>query len=307
MQNNIIVESDYEGLRLDVFLQQKFPDYTRSYIKNLIDLGNVFLNQKTVKAGEKIKTGQTVSILIPQPVSMEAKPQNIDIDIVYQDDDLLVINKQKGMVVHPANGNLEGTLVNALLYHIDNLSGINGVIRPGIVHRLDKNTSGLLLVAKNDKAHVNLSKQIEEKSCHRFYLALCSGNFKEDKGIIKTGYGRSVSDRKKMSVQPLGLGKYAETEYNVIERFGRYTLVEFKLNTGRTHQIRVHCKHIGHSIIGDDTYGIVDKAFKTQGQLLHAYKIQFKHPSTNKDMEFTCPLSDDFLSALNKLNYKLSI
>ena len=205
------------------------------------------------------------------------------------------------MVVHPANGNENNTLVNALLFRLKHLSSINGVIRPGIVHRIDKNTSGLLLVAKNDKSHVELSKQIQNKTCHRNYIALCNGNFKDDSGTIITNIARSKKDRKQMAVCSDSEGKKAITHYNVIKRYGDYTLVEFSLETGRTHQIRVHAKHIGHCIVGDDVYGTKNK-FKLNGQLLHAYKIEFKHPTTNKNMTFTCPLPEYFQKVLNKLN-----
>ena len=232
-------------------------------------------------------------------------PENIPLNIIYEDDDFAVINKPQGLVVHPANGNESGTLVNALLYHLKNLSTINGVVRPGIVHRIDKDTSGLLLIAKNDKAHLNLSKQIETKNCHRHYLALCVGNFKDDYGTITTHIDRSKKDRKQMAVCPDTEGKIAITHYIVKERFGDYTLVEFVLDTGRTHQIRVHSKFIHHPIVGDKTYGVKDK-FKLDGQLLHAYKIELNRPSDNKRVEFTCPLPDYFEDVLDKLRKKVA-
>ncbi len=302
MKNSFFVNQTETGLRLDAFLTQKCPNLTRSYLKKLIDGGNVLINGVIKKSGEKIKTGQEISVDLPELKQLEVTPENIDLDIVYEDDDLAVINKQKGIVVHPANGNNNGTLVNALLYHLKNLSGINGVVRPGIVHRLDKDTSGLLIVAKNDAAHVNLAKQIETKSCHRYYVALCKGNFNHDYGEIKTGYGRSLKNRKQMSVFPLGEGKTAITQYKVLERFGTYTLVEFKLQTGRTHQIRVHCKHLNHPIVGDEVYGVKDSQFKTQGQLLHAYKIEFVQPTTKKEIKIEIPYSKEITSALKKLS-----
>ena len=299
--NKFVVDENFVGERLDCFVLKHLVDRTRSSIKNQIENGEILLNNKVVKSGEKLKLGDEITAKDIINKELSVKPENIELDIIYQDNDLAVINKPKGMVVHPANGNAEGTLVNALLYHLDNLSGINGVIRPGIIHRLDKDTSGLLIVAKNDKSHVNLSKQIETKSCHRYYLAICCGNIKEDSGQIKTGYGRSLKDRKQMSTFPIGTGKDAITNYKVLERFGNYTLVEFMLQTGRTHQIRVHSKHINHPIACDEVYGHRDKYFKANGQLLHAYKIEFTQPTTNQKLCFTCSLPTDFESALNKL------
>lgn len=302
MLNNFIVTKEDVGLRLDAYVLLQMPNLTRSHIKNMIEQNQIKIDGKIKKAGEKVKEGQNISVEISEPKALDVEPENIDLDIVYEDDDLAVINKPKGLVVHPANGNHNGTLVNALLFHLKNLSGINGVIRPGIVHRLDKDTSGLLLIAKNDASHLNLAKQIETKSCHRYYVALCKGNFKDDEGIIKTGYGRSLKDRKKMSVFPLGQGKLAETHYKVLLRFGNYTLVEFKLQTGRTHQIRVHCKYINHPIVGDEAYGVKDSTFKTNGQMLHAYKIEFTHPSTGKNMCIEIPYSTEIQKAINKLS-----
>ena len=302
MQNKFEALSDDQGKRLDAFVLQNLPELSRSHIKNLIDDGKITLDGKIVKAGQNLKKGQCVFVELDEPKELDVMPENIDIDIVYQDDDLAVINKPQGLVVHPANGNESGTLVNALLYHLKDLSGINGIIRPGIVHRLDKNTSGLLIIAKNDKAHINLAKQIETKSCHRYYQAICVGNIKEDNGIIKTGFGRSQKDRKQMAVYPLGEGKVAETHYNVLQRFGNYTLVEFVLQTGRTHQIRVHAKHIGHPVLCDDVYGVASKNFKAIGQYLHAYKIEFTQPTTNQPICLTVPLPEHFQKALNKLN-----
>lgn len=299
--NEFIASLKDQNLRLDAFILTKFPDFSRSNIKNQIEKGLILVNGKIVKAGEKIKEKDIITVELQEPKELEVIAQNIDIDIIYEDDDLAVINKPKGMVVHPANGNDDGTLVNALLYHLKNLSGINGVIRPGIVHRLDKDTSGLLIVAKNDKAHISLAKQIETKLCHRYYKALCVGNFKEDQGVIKTGYGRSLKDRKQMAVFPLGQGKEAITEYNVIKRYNGYTLVEFKLQTGRTHQIRVHSKYMHHPIVCDEVYGVSDKNFKGKGQLLHAYKIEFEQPSTGEWLTFECELPNNFNDALEKL------
>ena len=297
-QTKIITTAQDKNKRLDMFVCEKMPELTRSYIKTLIEGGDILLNEKIVKSGEKLKENDVVIINKQEPKTLNLSPEDIDLDIIYEDDDFAVINKPQGLVVHPANGNESGTLVNALLYHLKNLSTINGVVRPGIVHRIDKDTSGLLLVAKNDK-------QIETKNCHRHYLALCVGNFKEDNGTITTHIDRSKKDRKQMAVCPDTEGKIAITHYIVKERFGDYTLVEFILDTGRTHQIRVHSKYIHHPIVGDKTYGVKDK-FKLNGQLLHAYKIELNRPSDNKRVEFTCPLPDYFEDVLDKLRKKVA-
>lgn len=304
-KNKIVSTIEDKNKRLDIFVCEKMPELTRSYVKTLIENGNILLNGKMVKSGEKLRENDEIIIEQITPKTLDLSPENIDINIIYEDDDFAVINKPQGLVVHPANGNESGTLVNALLYHLKNLSTINGVVRPGIVHRIDKDTSGLLLIAKNDKAHLNLSKQIETKNCHRHYLALCVGNFKDDYGTITTHIDRSKKDRKQMAVCPDTEGKIAITHYIVKERFGDYTLVEFVLDTGRTHQIRVHSKFIHHPIVGDKTYGVKDK-FKLDGQLLHAYKIELNRPSDNKRVEFTCPLPDYFEDVLDKLRKKVA-
>lgn len=304
-KNKIVSTIEDKNKRLDIFVCEKMPGLTRSYVKTLIENGNILLNGKMVKSGEKLRENDEIIIEQITPKTLDLSPENIDINIIYEDDDFAVINKPQGLVVHPANGNESGTLVNALLYHLKNLSTINGVVRPGIVHRIDKDTSGLLLIAKNDKAHLNLSKQIETKNCHRHYLALCVGNFKDDYGTITAHIDRSKKDRKQMAVCPDTEGKIAITHYIVKERFGDYTLVEFVLDTGRTHQIRVHSKFIHHPIVGDKTYGVKDK-FKLDGQLLHAYKIELNRPSDNKRVEFTCPLPDYFEDVLDKLRKKVA-
>lgn len=304
-KNKIVSTIEDKNKRLDIFVCEKMPELTRSYVKTLIENGNILLNGKMVKSGEKLRENDEIIIEQITPKTLDLSPENIGINIIYEDDDFAVINKPQGLVVHPANGNESGTLVNALLYHLKNLSTINGVVRPGIVHRIDKDTSGLLLIAKNDKAHLNLSKQIETKNCHRHYLALCVGNFKDDYGTITTHIDRSKKDRKQMAVCPDTEGKIAITHYIVKERFGDYTLVEFVLDTGRTHQIRVHSKFIHHPIVGDKTYGVKDK-FKLDGQLLHAYKIELNRPSDNKRVEFTCPLPDYFEDVLDKLRKKVA-
>ena len=296
----ITITQDNRNERLDIFLEKELEGFSRSSIKKNIDDGNILLNGKKVKAGMKLKDGDIVDVDIPEPKEISTKPQDIDINIIYEDEDIVIINKEQGMVVHPAVGNYDGTLVNALLFKIKDLSGINGEIRPGIVHRLDKDTSGLLVIAKNDNAHRFLAKQLEDKTCHRNYLALCDGNFKEDTGTIQTQIDRDKKDRKKMAVTSSG-GRVAITDYKVLERFGKYTLVMFSLKTGRTHQIRVHSKYIGHPVVGDMTYGRQKQEFKLDGQLLHAYKLEFIHPTSKELVSFECNLPDYFEKVLTKL------
>ena len=243
--------------------------------------------------------GCEVEINMPAPTELSVKAVDIPLDIVYQDSDLAVINKQQGLTVHQGSGTGEDTLVNALLYHLDSLSGINGVIRPGIVHRIDKDTSGLLVVAKNDKAHLSLSKQIESKTCKRIYVALLEGNLKDDEGRIETYISRSTKNRTQMAVS--SSGRRAVTNFKVLERSSGYTLCEFSLETGRTHQIRVHSKHLGHPIVGDTVYGYKNQKFKLSGQLLHAKKLSFIHPATRERVEFECPLPNEFERALEIL------
>ena len=263
----------------------------------------MLLNGKIKKAGEKLKEADVVEISIPEDILLDVKPENIPIEIVFENDDFAVINKPQGLVVHPANGNQSGTLVNSLLYNLKNLSSINGVIRPGIVHRIDKDTSGLLVVAKNNEAHLNLAKQIQEKTCHRFYLALVFGNVKQDEGTINANIARSTKDRKKMAVCDSSCGKVAISHYKVLKHYASdYTLLEFKLETGRTHQIRVHSAYINHPIVGDEVYGRVDKNLKSNGQFLHAYKLQLKNPRTNELMTFKAPIPELFDNALKKLD-----
>ena len=286
-----------ENVRLDVLMAEMLPDLTRSRIKNLIDEGSILLDGKVVKAGEKVRLGQIVEYSIVEAQPLEAKAEDIDFEIVFEDSDLLVINKPQGLVVHPCSSTKEGTLVNGLLFKVKDLSGINGVLRPGIVHRLDKNTSGLMLVAKNDFAHVSLAQQIKNKTCKRKYLALVEGHLKEDQGHIETFIERDKKDRKKMAVS--SQGKSAITDYKVIDRFEKYDLVEFSLQTGRTHQIRVHCKMMGHPIVGDDVYGHSVKGLA--GQLLHSYSITFVHPRTANVMTFEREIPQYFLDYLKKL------
>ena len=292
-------EADFA--RADVYLIGNMPQLTRSALKKIFDGGGVEINGKTAKASQSVKRGDNVVITVPPAEEYSVKPENIPLDIVYQDKDLAVINKPQGMTVHMGNGNKEGTLVNALLYNLDSLSGINGVIRPGIVHRIDKDTSGLLVVAKNDAAHLSLSTQIAEKTCRRTYIALLEGNLKEESGTVTTYIGRDPKDRLKMAVVSADKGKIAITEFCVLKRYEGYTLCRFDLKTGRTHQIRVHAKHLGHPVVGDPVYGIKKQKFALNGQLLHAARLEFKHPSKGEIMSFEAPLPDYFQSVLKKL------
>lgn len=286
------------GTRLDVFVAEK-AECTRSHAKNLIEEGNVTVNgTKAAKSGALLKAGDVIVIVNPAPKELDLSPQDIPIEIVWQDEDFAVVNKPQGMVVHPAPGAYDNTLVNALLFKLSSLSGINGVARPGIVHRLDKDTSGLLVVAKNDFAHISLQKQIAEKSAKRYYYALVDGVVQKDSGEIRNFLARSTADRKKYAVAKDG--RLAITLYKVVKRYSVYTLMEYELKTGRTHQIRVHSRYIGHPVVGDRTYGGSD-AFGLNGQLLHAYKLVLTHPRTGEEMTFTAPLPDYFQSVLDKL------
>ncbi len=296
------LKSDLSGVRLDSFIAQK-TDLSRSHVKKAIDDGNVTVNGKTQKSSYIVKENDVVDVILSDPKPLDVHPVNIPIDIIYQDDDLAVINKPQGLTVHAGSGTDDNTLVNALLYSLDKLSGINGVLRPGIVHRIDKDTSGLLVVAKNDKAHISLSAQIAEKTCKRQYLALLHGAVKDDQGKIDTFLDRSKKDRTAYTVTA-SQGRRALTFYRVIERFPAYTLCEFTLMTGRTHQIRVHSKYIGHPVVGDKTYGPKKCPFDLNGQLLHAYKLTFTHPSSGEVMTFSCPLPDYFENVLEKLRKK---
>lgn len=288
------------GVRLDLYLS-KMMDFSRSKIQKMIEDGLITVNENAVKSKYITVAGDEIIIKDVEPTELSVKAVNIPLDIVYQDGDLAVINKQQGLTVHQGNGTSEDTLVNALLYHLDSLSGINGVIRPGIVHRIDKDTSGLLVVAKNDKAHVSLSKQIEEKSCKRVYVALLEGVLKQDEGRVETYISRSTKNRTMMAVS--SSGRRAVTNFKVIERAGGYTLCEFSLETGRTHQIRVHAKHLGHPIVGDTVYGYKNQKFKLNGQLLHAKTLTFTHPTTDKIVSFSAEIPDYFSSVLKKIGF----
>jgi 23S rRNA pseudouridine1911/1915/1917 synthase len=284
--------------RIDIYLAEEL-EFTRSRVKTMVTNGKVLYNGEIVtKSGYLVKVGGEVEVTIDKEVEISAKAQDIPIDIVYQDSELAVINKPQGMVTHPSVGTPDKTLVNAIMYHIKDLSGINGVLRPGIVHRLDKDTSGLIVIAKTNSAHLSLAKQIETKKAGRHYLALVCGNIKEDDGIIDKGITRSKRDRKLMAADDTG--RRAVTKYKVLERFGDYTFMEFQLQTGRTHQIRVHSKYIKHPVVGDIAYGKKDN-FGLSGQLLHAYKLTLTHPKTLEEMTFTAPLPEYFSDVLDKL------
>ena len=296
--------STENGVRLDKLLCENLDSFTRSAVQRLIEGGNVTVNDVIVAKNYKCKAGDNVEIFVPDAKPLEATAQNIALDIVYEDNDLLVVNKPKGMVVHPANGNPDGTLVNALLYHCgESLSGINGVIRPGIVHRIDKDTSGLLIVAKSDKAHIGLAEQIKEHSFSRAYETVVYGNIKEDKFTVCQPIGRDSRDRKKMAVTPKN-SKKAVTHFEVIKRYGEFTHLRCTLETGRTHQIRVHCAYIGHPVAGDSVYGPKKVIERLHGQCLHAKHIGFVHPITNEYLEFESELPEYFISFLNYLDNK---
>lgn len=294
---------DNVGVRADVYLSEKL-NYTRSKVKKLIDDGCVFVNGAKIKSSDKLPEGALVTVDEPDPKPLGLTPVNLPIDIVYQDKDIAVINKPQGLTVHDGNGVKGYTLVNLLLANLDSLSGINGVIRPGIVHRIDKDTSGLLVVAKNDAAHVSLAAQIQNKTCKRTYIALLEGVLKQDGGRIETHIERSQKNRTMMTVSDKG--RIAITEFKVLKRYDNYTLCEFNLKTGRTHQIRVHSKFIGHPIVGDPVYGYKNQKFNLNGQLLHAVKLELTHPATGERMTFTAPLPDYFLNVLTKLDNKKS-
>ena len=296
----LICENDVR--RLDVFLSDN-SGLTRNHVQKLITLNYVTVDGKVItKPSTPVKVDSVVEVVLPPEIPLDVAPQNIPLDIVYEDIDLAVINKPQGMTVHPANGVYEGTLVNALLYHVKDLSGINGVLRPGIVHRLDKDTSGLLVIAKNDKAHVELQRQIQQKQCRRIYVALLEGVLKQDNGSVDKPIGRSHSDRKKMDIVPDG--RSALTYYTVLERFANYTLTQFELKTGRTHQIRVHAKYLGHPVVGDKTYGYAKCKFNLDGQLLHATMLSFTHPTTGEHLSFSAPLPNYFIKVLTILRNK---
>ena len=295
-----LVEEDEDGDRLDVYLADQFVDMSRSYIQKIIKDKKVTVNGKIEKAKYLVKEEDKIVIEIPKPKVLEVVPQDIPIEIVYEDDDIIIVNKPQGMVVHPAPGNYEGTLVNAILYHCKgNLSSINGVIRPGIVHRIDKDTSGILMIAKNNNAHNCLAEQLKDHSITREYEFICYGVFKEDNVTVDRPIGRNPKDRLKMAIVPNG--KRAVTHFEVIERFNGYTHVRARLETGRTHQIRVHAMSINHPLVGDPVYGPKNSKIKLNGQALHAKKLGFIHPTTKEYIEFDSELPDYFQKLLEKL------
>ncbi len=284
--------------RIDKFLAQHLEGISRSKIQNLITKEHILVNNKSIKANYKVERGDEITVTIPAPEPVDVQAENIPLDILYEDQDIVLINKAQGMVVHPGAGNKDGTLVNALLYHIDDLSGINGEIRPGIVHRLDKDTSGILIVAKNDEAHVHLSKQLQDRSMEREYWALVHGNIPHEHGTIDAPIGRDPKNRQRYTVT--NAGKEAISHFKVLERFNHYSLLEVALETGRTHQIRVHLNYIQHPIAGDETYG-PKKTLKGAGQFLHARSLTFIHPRTKEMMKFEAPLPPIFEQTLEEL------
>lgn len=292
--------SDEQGLRIDVLLAKRFPELSRSHLQKLIADDLVTVNGKLIKANYKVQAEDSIRIIFPEAKPVEIAAEAIPLDILYEDADIIVINKPRGMVVHPAAGNYAGTLVNALLEHCQDLSGINGEIRPGIVHRLDKDTSGVMVAAKNDRAHIALAEQIKNRTASRKYIAIVHGTIAEEQGIINAPIGRHPSDRKKMAVT-FSNSKEAITRFRVIERFINYTLVECKLQTGRTHQIRVHMQYIGHPVVGDPKYGPEKKRFAISGQALHSAELSLKHPVSGEELLFTAPVPPDMADILTKL------
>lgn len=288
------VEAEQEGERLDKFLSIIYPEFSRAFFQKLIKSKQVSVNETPQKASYCVKIDDIVTVEIPDAVETTIEPENIPLDILYEDDDVLIVNKPKGMVVHPSAGHYSGTLVNAIMYHCkDSLSGINGEVRPGIVHRIDMDTTGSLIVCKNDESHICIAEQIKEHSVNRRYRGIVCGNVKEDEGTINAPIGRHPVERKKMAINEKN-GKPAITHYKVLKRFERYTYMEFQLETGRTHQIRVHMASIGHPLLGDTLYSSGKNPYKLQGQTLHAMTIGFIHPRTNAYMEVSAPLPEYF-------------
>ena len=298
---NFIINEEGEGERIDKYLNLLMESLSRSYLQNLLKDGCVTVNNKVIKANYRLRCDDQIRLLVPPAITSDIIPENIPLSVLYEDDDVIVIDKPKGMVVHPAAGHYKGTLVNALLYHCSgNLSGINGILRPGIVHRIDMNTTGSVIACKNDLAHAKIAEQLKEHSIVRKYHAIVCGNLKDDEGTIHTLIGRHHTDRKKMAVVNTG-GKDAITHYRVLKRFGNYTYVECRLETGRTHQIRVHMSHIGHPLLGDEVYGHKEKHFNLQGQTLHAKILGFRHPATGEYIETDAPLPEYFTKLLKTL------
>ena len=298
---NLVVESNDIGRRIDLFICEKINNISRNNVQKLIENGNIIVNNKNIKSNYKLKIKDEIRIEIPDAIEVKILSEDIDIDILYEDEDIIVVNKPKGMVVHPAPGHYTGTLVNALMYHCkNNLSGINGILRPGIVHRIDKDTSGIIMVAKNDISHQFLAKQLSEHTITRKYNAIVFNKLKDDVGTINLPIGRHKDDRKKMCVRNTN-SRNAITHYKVIEHIGKYDLIEAILETGRTHQIRVHMSHIGHPLLGDEVYGKRKQPFSTKGQVLHAKVLGFIHPRTKEYMEFETDLPEYFIKLIKKL------
>lgn len=294
------IEQTNSGIRIDKYLSDELEGISRSYIQKLLDDGSITVNKNNVKSNYKLRCNDVIDVEVPDPEALNVEPEDIPLSILYEDEHLLVVDKPKGMVVHPAAGHMTGTLVHALLYHCkDQLSGINGVLRPGIVHRIDQNTTGALVVCKTDQAHKHLAEQLKVHSITRRYRAIVHGNVKADTGTVDATIGRDPKDRKKMAANVQG--KDAVTHYKVLERFGNYTYMEFSLETGRTHQIRVHMKSIGHPIVGDDIYGPSKCPFTLEGQTLHAMVLGFIHPASNEYMEFAAPIPEYFEKLLTNL------
>ncbi|WP_346880507.1 RluA family pseudouridine synthase [Clostridium sp. UBA3061] len=296
---NYIIEEENVGKRLDLFVSENEVDMSRSFVQGIIEKQQVKVNGQIKKSNYKLRVGDQVRVELAEPVELQVEAEDIPLDIIYEDSDVIVINKPQDMVVHPAPGNYTGTLVNGLLYHCKDLSGINGVIRPGIVHRIDKDTSGVLVVAKNDKSHNSLAMQLKDHSMKRTYYAIVEGIVKEEEGTVRNNIGRHPVERIKMAV--VKDGKEAITNYKVLDRFKSNTLVECRLETGRTHQIRVHMAHLHHPLIGDQVYGYKKQKFKLQGQALHAKNLGFIHPTTGEYMEFDSQLPEYFQDILDKL------
>lgn len=299
-KNIFYINDENVGIRIDKYLNNIFKDKSRSYLQGLIEKEYVKVNDKCIKNNYKLRLNDRLEMNLPEPELLKIEPENIPIDILYEDRDVIVVNKSKGMVVHPAPGNYNGTLVNAVLYHCKDLSSINGVIRPGIVHRIDKDTSGVLVIAKNDEAHNFLSEQLKNHTMKREYYALTEGIITSDEGVIDKPLGRNKNDRLKFAI--VEGGKRAVTHYNVLERYNKgYTLVKCVLETGRTHQIRVHMASIHHPLVGDPVYGLKKQRIKTNGQMLHAKVLGFIHPTTREYMEFTTELPDEFQTIIDSL------
>ena len=298
--NKYIIKEEQQNIRLDKIISELEQDISRTTIQRMIEEGNILVNGNKVKTSYKVADGDLITIQKEEPKETDLIPQDIPLSIIFEDDDMLIINKEKGMVVHPGNGNPDGTLVNAIMARCkDSLSGIGGKIRPGVVHRIDKDTSGLVIIAKNDKAHIDISEQIKNREVEKIYLALVRGNIKENEAVINMPIGRSSKDRKKMAVDKKG--KEAITEFKVLEKFDGFTYVEVKIKTGRTHQIRVHMAEIGYPIVGDEVYSNGKNPFGIRGQMLHAAKLGFIHPTTKEKVVFEAPLPEYFEKILQAL------